>query len=859
MRSRRPICQHARVLVTLAGAIAGWNTSAGERSAAAPWTQAATNQFTGKVSPYRELIVTPPALSPEVFSPDPQWVPAFPVTTYYRERPAYIPHIDFSTSSPLSPEKFNPDPAADPLSLPLLPQEGPLRPVITENGSPAPQPPPQFNPDPGAVNKPPSEPYFRKDPRDLPPFGSEPLPDNLALPREPVRLFELLPFTPPTVFGWEPLPTALQLPRAPVRTVTLVATESSATPYGEEPLPKELQLPRGDLWRNLPAHPKFSNNGLRRDPAVPVPPDSEVSENRWRVPFSPWRRYTSGDIETPYQHERPYLWHPYRQSYLKGDVPVIGQDIFLNLTASTLTEVEARRIPVPSGISSALPGSSEFFGRGEQLSIQNNLAFAVDLFKGETVFKPVEWQIRLQPVFNINHVYTKETGVVSPDVRGQLGGGPGNNQPPPNNGGVQNPGDIDAILNGQVVNGGNLTGERNTVRTRDHWALQEAFAEIHISDLSDNYDFIAFRGGNQTFISDFRGLIFNDTNLGFRLFGNAWNNRIQYNAVGFDMREKDTNSELNTFDARNQNVIIANLYWQDFLTKGYTAQLSFHANLDQSDFHYDRNGNIVRPEPLGSVRPHDVNAYYVGWAGDGHIGRWNVSHALYYAFGHDDFNGLAGKSVDISAWMAAAEVSYDRDWMRYKASLIYASGDNDADDGTASGFDTIVDNPNFIGGPFSFYVRQGFNLGGTVVNLKQRNSLVPNLRTSKTQGQANFVNPGVFIAGLGLEAELTPKLKAFGNANYIRFVAMDSIRTALLTDKIDYELGWDLSTGVQYRPFLTDNVILSAGFGVLIPGRGYRDIYKTNPNPVPGFGTVSNRGEVDDFLFSAVLALTLTY
>ena len=37
------------------------------------------------------------------------------------------------------------------------------------------------------------------------------------------------------------------------------------------------------------------------------------------------------------------------------------------------------------------------------------------------------------------------------------------------------------------------------------------------------------------------------------------------------------------------------------------------------------------------------------------------------------------------------------------------------------------------------------NLGGTSVNLKQRNSLVPNLRSSKTEGQANFVNPGVFI------------------------------------------------------------------------------------------------------------------
>ena len=107
------------------------------------------------------------------------------------------------------------------------------------------------------------------------------------------------------------------------------------------------------------------------------------------------------------------------------------------------------------------------------------------------------------------------------------------------------------------------------------------------------------------------------------------------------------------------------------------------------------------------------------------------------------------------------------------------------------------------------------------MNLKQRGSLVPNLRTSKTQGQANFVNPGVLIFGLGAEIEITPKVRSFLNANYIRFVETDPIKTALLTDKVANEVGWDLSLGLQYRPLLTDNIILSAGLGALIPGRGF--------------------------------------
>ena len=94
--------------------------------------------------------------------------------------------------------------------------------------------------------------------------------------------------------------------------------------------------------------------------------------------------------------------------------------------------------------------------------------------------------------------------------------------------------------------------------------------------------------------------------------------------------------------------------------------------------------------------------------------------------------------------------------------------------------------------------------------------------------------------------------------NYINFVETDPIKTALLTDNIHRELGLDLSIGFQFRPLLTDNIILSTGFGALIPGRGFRDIYRTNPVPVPGYGS-RGAGRVDDFLYNAVIALTLTY
>jgi hypothetical protein len=55
-----------------------------------------------------------------------------------------------------------------------------------------------------------------------------------------------------------------------------------------------------------------------------------------------------------------------------------------------------------------------------------------------------------------------------------------------------------------------------------------------------------------------------------------------------------------------------------------------------------------------------------------------------------------------------------------------------------------------------------------------------------------------------------------------------------MTPSVSNEVGWDLSLGFQYRPLHTDNIIISAGFGVLIPGSGYNDIYNNEHRPGAG-------------------------
>jgi hypothetical protein len=104
------------------------------------------------------------------------------------------------------------------------------------------------------------------------------------------------------------------------------------------------------------------------------------------------------------------------------------------------------------------------------------------------------------------------------------------------------------------------------------------------------------------------------------------------------------------------------------------------------------------------------------------------------------------------------------------------------------------------------------------------------LRTSKTEGQPNFVNPGVLLAGWA-EIQLTPSSAVSSTSITSTSAETDSIKTALLTDKVGRKLGWDFSLGFQYRPLLTDNVIISAGFGTLIPAAGSIDIRKPTPTP----------------------------
>ena len=520
-----------------------------------------------------------------------------------------------------------------------------------------------------------------------------------------------------------------------------------------------------------------------------LPPETAVSEarpDRWNAEFPGYHRYPG--MEAPYV--LGHWYDPFNRNRLKGDKPLFGRTFF-SFTGDSITSTDGRRVPVTSGASTAQPGEPGFFGRGGQFFLAETVRATAELFHGDTMaFRPVDWRIRITPAANLNYLAVRENGIVQPSVTA------------------------------------------GTTRFDTHASLQEAFGEVKLKDLGPNYDFVNVRIGIQQFVSDFRGFIFADEQPGVRFFGNLRSNRFQWNLAGFDLLEKNTNSGLNSFARRGREVAIGNIYMQDSLFKGYTSQLNYEFVRDDGHVHYDDNGFLVRPAPIlniyypnGAIHEPRLDVNYAGYTGDGHIGSINITDAIYQAWGHTNFNQFTGKRAYIDAQLGAVELSKDYSYMRYRASFLYASGSDNPLSGRARGFSSIVDAEAFAGGEFSFFNREGIRLTGTGVALTSNDSFLPDLRSSKDEGQSNFVNPGLYLYNAGADAKLTQTLKLVGNVNFLQFARTQSLVFLLQQAGIPRTIGVDSSIAAIYRPFLSDNIVISGGAAALAPARGLRTFY----------------------------------
>ncbi|NYF32944.1 hypothetical protein [Sphingopyxis sp. JAI108] len=491
---------------------------------------------------------------------------------------------------------------------------------------------------------------------------------------------------------------------------------------------------------------------------------------------------------------------PYHQNTYKGDraidrskvkwLPIKGDDWFFVANAVSDTVFEPRTFPIPVGVQTTeRPGSLDVFGKDRSFVFAQTVIAGAALIKGSTAFKPPDIEYRITLAYQANYVDVPERRVL--DVR----------------------------------------PSKASHRYDSFLGVQELFVDKHLGNTSDRYDFYSIRLGIQPFQSDFRGFLFNDSQLGIRLFGNRDNNRFQYNLAAFWRLEKDTNSGLNdiTQTPRDDFIFTGNLYRQDFPVVGLTSQISvtYNMNREKNDVQIDHNGFPVRPALLGDLRGREYDVVYLGYSADGRIGRINLTASFYAALGEDRNSFFTSKPAEIRAGFGAVELSYDHDWMRFRLSGLYATGDGDPYNNTEGGFDAIFENPIFGGADTSYWIRQTipFAGGGRAIAINGRNGILNSLRSSKEEGQSNFNNPGTVFIGAGADFDLTPEFRVSTNFNHLWFADTSSLQVLRSEGSIPKDIGFDLSVATIWRPKATQNIVGRLSAAVLLPGKGFKDLF----------------------------------
>jgi hypothetical protein len=542
--------------------------------------------------------------------------------------------------------------------------------------------------------------------------------------------------------------------------------------------PAESQIPRRRPGHAYEALPEFEVQNPSGVPPAPVDQPGEFIPvpDRWRIMETLGFNYPLTD--------------PYNQNVLKGDKPINGSDYFLSLSFISDSVLKAQSVPTPVGPQgTGRAGELDALGHINQSVFVQNFIASADYYKGDTTFKPPEIEYKATLAINYNRVDTEEARSLQIDPR-----------------------------LGQDRDDGFV-------------GVQELWVDKHLRDVDTRYDFDSLRIGIQPFSTDFRGFLFQDSEPGIRLFGNRDNNRWQYNFAYFRRLEKDLNSGLNdvTKSPRHDDILIGNVYRQDFPWPGFTSQGTIVYNHNADTRFYDSNGFIERPAAIGLQLPRTYDVTYLGYNGDGHIGRVNLTASTYYAIGHQSHGIFVEESTDIRAGFAAAEASMDFDWIRVRASAAYASGDDNAYDNRSTGFDSIFENPIFAGADTSYFINQGIPLiGGGGVALVQPNAMLPDLRSSKEQGQSNFDNPGLRLIGLGADFDVTPTSRISGNVNELWFDNTATLEALRQQADIGRSIGTDASIAWIYRPFFTQNVVVRLSGAALLPGSGFKSLYGTD-------------------------------
>jgi hypothetical protein len=99
------------------------------------------------------------------------------------------------------------------------------------------------------------------------------------------------------------------------------------------------------------------------------------------------------------------------------------------------------------------------------------------------------------------------------------------------------------------------------------------------------------------------------------------------------------------------------------------------------------------------------------------------------------------------------------------------------------------------------------------------------LRSSKEEGQSNFNNPGTVFVGAGADFDLSPETRVSFNANHLWFDNTKVLQNLRVEGSIPKDIGFDLSVAGIWRPKATQNIVGRLSAAVLLPGKGFKDLF----------------------------------
>jgi len=490
-----------------------------------------------------------------------------------------------------------------------------------------------------------------------------------------------------------------------------------------------------------------------------------------------WRTYELDGVPQYGYH----VLDPYHQNRIKGDFPMFGDRWFTEVDVfQTFVYKSRRNVDFTQEFNGGPNGQKCFHSSGEECVhnnfIDENGIFGFEIRHNDDRFFPADFRIHMDGIADFKH----------------------------------DPVAVDAQSAGNAE-------------------IFDAFSDVQLANFgTHNFNQMFLRGGLQAFKSDFHGLIFNDTGLGGRIFGQALKNRLRYDVVYLKLFARNAVSGLFDFRIPSQHqVVITRFTWEDFLVKGWNSEWSFHVNHDPRKANTGNN--------LAAL---NLDTYYLGATFNGNLGRFIFNPAFYGVVGTADHNDAtvspaAAVQHDVRAWTGVIDLEYPIDFLKFRFGYVYASGaSGNLSKKTDTGFDAISDAVVLFGGPFSYWVGEDIKFGNG--DLVRPNSFFPSLRG--INAQANYDNPGLQLSNLGMDVTVTQRLNLSFNFNNYYFnslgqfpgIGLKNNKNNNIITIAHNEAAIEENVFLRWKPLLhqiNDLFVIDMGFSVMQPLAGLHDMF----------------------------------